>query len=373
MAIDRRHFLGGLIALGLAATFPATTYSAPRARGFLSTARDKLSGRFLMARVDADLDIVWETPLPARAHGIVVAPDKRMALVAARRPGRFMLAVDLATGDVLQRIDPATGRHFYGHAVFDRTGGMVYTTENAFDKGTGVIGVYDATDGFKRIGEFASGGIGPHQLLLMPNGRTLAVANGGIRTHPDRGREKLNLDTMRSSLTLIDADTGRIAEDFRLNGEDQRQLSLRHICVDGPRVVVVAQDQAAAPRAQELAFWVDSVGGSALRPLGTPDALSADFNGYCGAVAADPGTGTIAVTSPRGGIVALWHRTANGYAWLGEEKIADGCGVDAQPELGGCVVTSGQGTIRRYDPAGHVTSERAHPFRQWDNHLTTLS
>jgi hypothetical protein len=54
-----------------------------------------------------------------------------------------------------------------------------------------VLGVRDATDGYRQIGELASFGVGPHELVLMPDGATLAVANGGIRTHPGRDRAKL--------------------------------------------------------------------------------------------------------------------------------------------------------------------------------------
>ncbi len=56
-----------------------------------------------------------------------------------------------------------------------------------------MVGVYDATDGFTRIGEFPTFGVGPHELLLLGDGDTIAVANGGIETHPDFGRAKLNL------------------------------------------------------------------------------------------------------------------------------------------------------------------------------------
>ena len=45
--------------------------------------------------------------------------------------------------------------------------------------------------GTSRIGELASFGVGPHEVVLMPDGATLVVANGGIRTHPDRDRAKL--------------------------------------------------------------------------------------------------------------------------------------------------------------------------------------
>jgi hypothetical protein len=56
-----------------------------------------------------------------------------------------------------------------------------------------VIGVRDASAGYRHIGELPSHGIGPHDLALLSDERTLVVANGGIRTHPDRRREELNL------------------------------------------------------------------------------------------------------------------------------------------------------------------------------------
>jgi hypothetical protein len=40
----------------------------------------------------------------------------------------------------------------------------------------GVIGVYDARANYKRIDEFPTFGIGPHDLALLPDGKTLVVA-----------------------------------------------------------------------------------------------------------------------------------------------------------------------------------------------------
>ena len=59
----------------------------------------------------------------------------------------------------------------------------------------------DATDDYRQVGELPAHGVGPHEVVLMPDGKTLAVANGGIRTHPDRDRVPLNLDSMQPSLT----------------------------------------------------------------------------------------------------------------------------------------------------------------------------
>ena len=48
--------------------------------------------------------------------------------------------------------------------------------------------------GFRRIGEFDNHGIGTHDISVSDDGRMLVIANGGIETHPDFGRTKLNLD-----------------------------------------------------------------------------------------------------------------------------------------------------------------------------------
>ena len=36
--------------------------------------------------------------------------------------------------------------------------------------------------GYKKIAEFDSYGIGPHELIMHPDGETLVIANGGIKT-----------------------------------------------------------------------------------------------------------------------------------------------------------------------------------------------
>src|SRR5690606_30604943 len=95
----------------------------------------------------------------------------------------------------------------------------------------GVIGIYDATGGYRRIGEFGSGGVGPHELLLMPDGFTLAIANGGIETQPESGREKLNLETMRPSLAFVDRRDGKLIAQYQLATE-LAQLSIRHMAID---------------------------------------------------------------------------------------------------------------------------------------------
>ncbi|MGO8070867.1 DUF1513 domain-containing protein, partial [Rhizobium leguminosarum] len=68
---------------------------------------------------------------------------------------------------------------------------------------------------------------------VSDDGRLRSVANGGIETHPDCGRTKLNLGEMQPSLALSDAATGALVEKHVLPVEGA-ELSTRHIDLDGP-------------------------------------------------------------------------------------------------------------------------------------------
>ena len=173
-------------------------------------------------------DARFSLPLPERGHAMAFHPAQPYMVVFARRPGRFAVVIDDDQGVALYRIDAARGRHFYGHGAFSPDGQILFATENDYESGQGVVGLYDARDGYRRVGEYPSHGTGPHELILMPDGRTLAIANGGIRTHPDHGRAKLNLDSMTPSLVFTDMADGRHLDQADLP-DAQHQLSIRHL------------------------------------------------------------------------------------------------------------------------------------------------
>ena len=113
----------------------------------------------------------WRQPIRQRAHGATRHPYKPWALIFSRRPGTEINIFHLDSGERIARIEAAQDRHFYGHGVFSPDGGLLYTTENAIAPGEGRIGIYDVNRDFTRIGEFASGGIGPHEIRLSADCR----------------------------------------------------------------------------------------------------------------------------------------------------------------------------------------------------------
>ncbi|MEL6318445.1 MAG: DUF1513 domain-containing protein, partial [Pseudomonadota bacterium] len=204
---SRRAFLSGGLAAAAAAAAPSLSWADAGGPRYLAAAR-RADGAFALCGLSHTGDIVFEIDLPARGHAAAAHPSRPLAVAFARRPGRYALVIDCARARLLARLEAPAGRHFYGHGAFDRDGDRLFTTENAYEPGVGRVGVWDATGGFARMGEWASGGVGPHDALFDPASNQLVVANGGVQTHPDSGRSKLNLPTMRSNLARLDARDG---------------------------------------------------------------------------------------------------------------------------------------------------------------------
>jgi len=318
-------------------------------------------GSFVLCGIAQTLDIVFEIPLPARGHAAAAHPTRPEAVAFARRPGTFAVVINCVTGDVKAELKSPEGRHFYGHGAFSLAGDTLFTTENDYEAGRGVIGVWDVANGYRRIGEFDSGGVGPHEIKRLPNSDTLVVANGGIDTHPDSGRTKLNIPTMRSNLSYIAG--GRVIETAGLPPELQKS-SIRHLAV--------AQDGAVAFGMQ----WQGEGAASALvgqHRQGQPLALIAAtekqshaLDGYIGSVAFTANGATIAATSPRGSLLHLYG-AAQGVLNAAID-IEDVCGAASIGD--GFIVTSGTGGIRRV--AVQENQQKSVPKYAWDNHLVAV-
>ena len=131
-----------------------------------------------------------------------------------------------------------------------------------------MIGLYDVADNYRRLGEYPSHGIGPHELILMPDGQTLAIANGGIRTHPDHGRAKLNLGSMKPSLVFADIAAGQHLDQADL---PESQLSIRHLTMlRGGRIAIALQFEGAKTADVPLVAIHD---GAGIKTLSAPQKI----------------------------------------------------------------------------------------------------
>ena len=374
MAIDRRSFLlgtvaaiaacpGAIAAVELAVDQPAVA--------FVSAAR-RTDGSFSIILLAADGAIVREVPLSDRGHDIALHPPTGRIVAFARRPGTFAVAFDVH-GTVEPQIFTAhTGRHFYGHGAFSRDGRLLYVSENNIAGACGVIGIYDVALAYKKIGEHASYGLGPHEIILLADGQTLAVANGGLDTVPEAGRENLNLDAMEPSLAFIDAATGVLRARHAMP-PDLKRLSIRHIAEDlGGRVWFGGQwegELTSAPpligfagRDQPLQLIKDT-------PQSQPRSDAAGglaLKGYIGSLAASRDGRIIAASAPKAGRIV--YIDADTGAIAGESLFKDGCGVAGVAETE-FAVTSGFGAFRYETARADVLSETQLNNLAFDNHL----
>ena len=325
-------------------------------------------GRYLASVFDQSGRIHHDVPLPGRGHGFAVQPLTGRVVVLARRPGDWALVVDPMTGAVLGELIARAGRHFYGHAAFSPDGALLYTSENRFEDGSGIIGVWDVARNWRRVHEWSSHGVGPHEIRVLDGGTKLAVANGGIRTHPDTGRSKLNLDAMFSSLAVLDTADGRL-ECSGSFGMQLRRLSIRHLDIDRDSRIVVAMQHEGSRRDRVPLVAFDRDAG--LVPAYAPAGVSRRMRQYAGSVSFDASGRYLAVSHPHDGIVSLWATRPTRLTGVAE--LPDTCGIAGDAGSGTFIATGADGRIARIDArTGESTVLAFSQGSHWDNHLSAL-
>lgn len=359
---SRRDTLAGLAALATLALRAGAARAAPGPLWL--SCRTAGGAEHQVAGFDAAGTVRFALPLPARGHAMALHPTRDETVVFARRPGAFAVVLAPERGLVIRRFDTPPDRDFGGHGAFDPTGRLLIATENDRHGPQGRLGVYDATDGYRRIAELPSHGIEPHQVVLMPDGNTLAAANGGIVTGGPNGRDKLNLDAMESSLAYIELASGKLIGAGRLPPH-LRQLSIRHAAAtaDG-RLAIGMQWEGPDEEAVPLVGIDD---GSGIRLLPMPLEVADSMAHYVGSVAFDDTGRIVAASCPRGGTITFWDVEAQTF--LASVPLADGCGVAPGPR-GGFILSAGTGRLVALGPdllAAELPGMEAGVA--WDNHL----
>ena len=363
MSMKRRAFLGLSATLLAAGAVGGWKLTHTGHQPLLLSARNDESGKHYAVGYRLDGARAFATQVSERCHDVVPHPSLPMALFVGRRPSTESYLVDTRDGRLLHTLHSEKDRHFYGHAVFHKDGEWLYATENdTRDPGRGVIGAYRLEgECLVHRDELSSHGLGPHQLLWMPDGETLVVANGGIRTEAE-SRVEMNLDAMEASLVLM-------ARDGTLHSKEQLpepMNSVRHLAVASDGTVVSGQ--------QYMGDAMDAVPLVAIKRPGQPfqhfpmaDAQRQMMSQYTASVAVHSDLRLLAMTAPRGNRLFIWDLDSGAVRL--DAALPDCAGVGAVEH--GFVVSAGIGRCRLYD----CRSERIAmqplelPAGFWDNHL----
>jgi hypothetical protein len=166
-------------------------------------------------------------PVDKGVHSIVQKPSEpNKFFFFCQKPRDVCTEIELL-GDSYysQAITTKQGRYFYGHGAYTRDGKKMYCTENDYKNGRSLIVVRE-TERFQVIDEFEQGLNSPHDMCFLNDGKTLAIANGGIKEYLGSNNHVITTpDRLISSLTLVDAETKKTK--LQIVGDDH--YSIRHL------------------------------------------------------------------------------------------------------------------------------------------------
>ncbi|WP_174855870.1 DUF1513 domain-containing protein [Vibrio atypicus] len=298
---------------------------------------------------------IRQLPLPERGHGVATNKALNHAVAFARRPGTFFVVFDYLTGENIKVSLASAKRHYYGHGVYSNDGQWLYATEGERGTSRGVIGVYDVQANYEKVAEFTGFGLGPHEVIVMPDD-ALVIGVGGVHTN---GRKPLNLSSMAPSLSYLDSN-GELIEQV---GLADHHLSIRHLAHDGNKTVLCGQQYRGEPDEYPSLLAMHTQGGKLL-PLRAEPEQWARFNHYIASIAAT--NEWILATSPRGNCYGIWSKETGELVEL--SPLPDASGVVSHD--GFFRVSSGAGAvITQYSPSHKRTIQSG---VQWDNHWSVI-
>lgn len=294
-------------------------------------------------------------PLPARGHGVASSARLQHAVAFGRRPGTYFQVFDFQTGESIKLRQADSNRHYYGHGVFSNDGQWLFATEGERGTSRGIIGVYDVIAGYDKVAEFTGFGLGPHEVIVMPDD-SLVIGVGGVHTN---GRQPLNLDSMTPSLSYLNSN-GELTEQV---GLADHKLSIRHLAHDGSDTVLCGQQYRGEPDEYPSLLAMHKAGGDLIQLTAEPEQW-ARFNHYIASIAAT--NEWILATSPRGNCYGIWSKQSGKLVELAPLPDASGVVVEGNQFK----VSSGSGGVVSQSQPGN--KQVAQSGVQWDNHWAKI-
>ncbi|HEX4879534.1 MAG TPA: DUF1513 domain-containing protein [Limnobacter sp.] len=332
MAIDRaalrRRFLKQCAALGMVALAPTGPAAAGQAGVRMLAAWQVRSTREYQVGIvrltpDGPKPIGQVVNMPTRPHGLMWL-NAQTCVVIARRPGDWLMRIHWPSGQH-QRVWLQGEHHLNGHALLAHDAPWLYTSETDLATGQGML-VQRHAQSFEIQAVWPTLGQDPHQMIALPAGvaglkrPSILVANGGIPSHPDMGRAKVNLQAMDSSLVALCPQRGEVLGQWTLT--DPR-LSLRHLALHLPSntVGVAMQAQHSEQVQRDAAPLLALLNASGLHVAGQTNRRQ----GYAGDVVATKGGFVVSCTLHHSACFTNPHGQV-----IDEQWWPDACALAAQ-------------------------------------------
>ena len=193
----------------------------------------------------------------------------------------------------LKSITAIGKRFFYGHGAYSKDGKLVLLTEIEKFNGKGFITVRDSKS-FKPLGEFPSYGSNAHEIILLDDGRTVAIANGG------------DGDTNRGNISFVDLKSEKLVDQYVI---ENKELNSQHFLVSKQGQIIVGLGNATRGQ-MDLPYGL-AVGQrgqkSPLKLLALPQEQRGEIKSAILSLSLDEVHGILATTCPTTGYVHLWN------------------------------------------------------------------
>lgn len=263
------------------------------AGGTVGVSRSAAAAYFFLDLLDLDANAHQRIQVSFLPHGFAQDPTRLERAVLFEKKGAGGAVVDLESLTNERPIAASKGCTFYGHGAFSADGAKVFVVEAEDGSEKGRISVRDA-ETFEVVGDLPSHGTAPHDCVLVDEGRTLVVSNGGGR---------IGTSDM-PCVSFVDVTSGALKD--RL-GVPSSELNAGHLAIGADGSIAVSS----APRAG--LGETTSPGGVSLRSGPTerlstmrrPGDVTRRMLGESLSVALHP-SAVAAVTNPAGNLLTYW-------------------------------------------------------------------
>ncbi|MCA9623183.1 MAG: DUF1513 domain-containing protein [Myxococcales bacterium] len=252
---------------------------------------------FSLTLVDLDADERKARLIPTSflPHAIAVDPQQpnRVAVFEKKGPGACL--IDLGEARVLAPITTPPERHFYGHGAFSLAGDVLYTTESYLeDAHRGALVVRDR-DSLQELGTVPTFGASPHDCLMLDDGKTMVITNGG---GPLRGGSP-------PSVTYVDLPSGKLLEEVRLSAP---RFNTGHLTISkrGDLAVVSAPRDGLPATSPSLGAVSLKAAGKPIVTMRKPKKVVERMRGETLSVLIVEPTHSVYATHPEGNMLTRW-------------------------------------------------------------------
>jgi uncharacterized protein len=253
--------------------------------------------RFVVAIVDLDAG----TPEPRLCdigflgHGVAVDPTRPHEAAVFEKKGPGACRIDLRTAALVEPIVTSDNRRFYGHGAYSIDGALLYATEAVVDDDfRGALVVRDART-LAVLGELPTYGTSPHDCMLLDDGRTMLVANGG---GPVGGP--------MPNVTYVDVHSEALVDRIELTDPRFNAGHLGRTAAGDLAVVSAPREGLGDPHRERGAVTL-VVKGKEAHTMTRPSSVTDRMRGEALSVAIFEPEGLVMATHPDGNMISMWH------------------------------------------------------------------